>query len=192
MEQSEYVEATLRLHRHLFDNYRSVGVVIQSMLRRSEADVRELCAMEAPVRLVKGAYKEPEEVAFQSKGEVSESFAKLLGILVQSGSPLGVATHDPALIERAKSLVRARVPAGAGTARSNRGEGEFGVPPFEFQLLYGVRRDLQERLLLDGYDVRVYVPYGTEWYAYLLRRLAERPGNLGFILRSVVREFLGR
>lgn len=195
MEQSTYVEPTLRLHRHLFARYRNVGVVIQSALKRSEADVRALCELEAPVRLVKGAYREPEEVAFQSKREVDESYARLLEILVECPSPLAVATHDTAMIGRAKALAGARVPAAAGRGGSGAGEAtnhEFGNPPFEFQLLYGVRRDLQARLLKEGYEVRVYVPYGTQWYAYLLRRLAERPANLLFIVRSVVREFFRR
>jgi proline dehydrogenase len=157
--------------------------------------VRALCALEAPVRLVKGAYQEPDEVAYLSKREVDESFARLLEVLVECASPLAVATHDAAMIERAKSLARARVPAAAGLggdAADEAASHEFGNPPFEFQLLYGVRRDLQEKLLKEGYEVRVYVPYGTEWYAYLLRRLAERPANLLFIVRSVVREFFRR
>lgn len=195
MEQSTYVEATLRLHRHLFVRYRNVGVVIQSALRRSEADVRALCALEAPVRLVKGAYQEPADVAFQSKREVDESFVRLFEMLAESACPLAVATHDTAMIERAKSLARALVPAAAGRGGGGADETanhEFANPPFEFQLLYGVRRDLQEKLRKEGYEVRVYVPYGTQWYAYLLRRLAERPANLAFIARSVAREFLRR
>ena len=200
MEQSDHVEATLRLHRHLFARYRNVGVVIQAALRRSKKDVLDLREREAPVRLVKGAYKESEEVAFQKKREVDKSFVELLEILAEGSGPLAVATHDPALIRRAKSLsrARARVPAaasggGAGNPGSGGGaEPEFGNPSFEFQLLYGVRRDLQKRLVEEGYDVRVYVPYGTQWYAYLLRRLAERPANLAFIVRSVLRETFRR
>lgn len=185
MEQSEYVDATLRLFRGLFPRYRNLGAVIQSVLRRSEADVRALCEMRAPVRLVKGAYKEPEAVAFQKKKEVDASYATLLGILVGCGCPLAVATHDVRMIGRAKALRRARPERAAAR---NPGRDPFGNPPFEFQMLYGVRRDLQEALVREGYEMRIYVPYGTQWYAYLLRRLAERPANLWFMVRAVLGE----
>ncbi len=199
MEQSDYVEATLRIFRSLFPRLPNVGVVIQSALRRSEADVRALCAMKAPVRLVKGAYKEPEAIAFAKKAEVDAEFARLLEILIGSGVPLAVATHDRKLIARAKVLNRARRElagvggAGAESPAAGRAAAdEFGIPPFEFQMLYGVRRDLQEQLVREGFEMRVYVPYGRQWYAYLMRRLAERPANLGFLVGSVLRESVGR
>lgn len=170
MEASEYVQPTLDIFFSLYGEFTNIGAVIQSYLRRSEADVRKLAACGAPVRLCKGAYKEPEEVAFQRKAEVDESYLRLLEVLVQSRAPLAVATHDGVMIDAAKRLIN---------ANSRR------TAPIEFQMLYGVRRDLQARLVEEGYRMRVYVPFGTEWYPYFMRRMAERPANLLFVLRAV-------
>ncbi len=170
MESSDFTELTLNLFYELFEEFRNLGVVIQSYLRRSEADVRKLAAMAAPVRLCKGAYKEPEELAFQRKSEVNDSFVNLLEILMESQSPLAVATHDGLMIDAAKRLMN---------DRPNR------RAPVEFQMLYGIRRDLQARLVEEGYGMRIYVPYGNEWYPYFMRRMAERPANLFFVLRAL-------
>jgi proline dehydrogenase len=170
MEASEYVEGTLNLFYELFDEFKNLGVVIQSYLRRSESDVRELAGRAAPVRLCKGAYKEPEKIAFQKKREVDDSYVRLLEILMQSAAPLAVATHDVRMIEAAKAMI------GSDSQRS---------APVEFQMLYGIRRDLQAQLVEAGYAMRVYVPYGTEWYPYFMRRMAERPANLLFVLRAL-------
>jgi proline dehydrogenase len=178
MEASEYVQRTLDLFRRTlhpaFGN--GVGVVIQTMLRRSEQDIEDLIAMGARVRLVKGAYKEPRSVAYPDKREVDASFRRITERLLTSGNYPALATHDEQLIERAIEHARAN---GIGAER------------FEFQMLYGIRRDLQERLRREGYNVRVYVPYGTEWYPYLMRRMAERPANVWFIVGNVMRETLG-
>ena len=131
---------------------------------------RKLASCSAPVRLCKGASKEPEDLAFQRRREVDDSYVKLLEILMDSESPLAVATHDSRMIEAAKGLMR---------KRQNR------AAPVEFQMLYGVRRDLQARLVEEDYGMRVYVPYGTEWYPYFMRRMAERPANLIFVLRAL-------
>jgi proline dehydrogenase len=170
MESSDFTELTLAVFYELFEEYKNLGVVIQSYLRRSEADVRKLAAMAAPVRLCKGAYKEPEELAFQKKSEVNDSFVRLLEILMSSRAPLAVATHDGLMIEAAKQLMRDMPDRQA---------------PVEFQMLYGIRRDLQARLVEEGYRMRIYVPYGNEWYPYFMRRMAERPANLFFVLRAL-------
>lgn len=171
MESSHFTELTLSVFYELFEEFKNLGVVIQSYLRRSEADIRKLAALSAPVRLCKGAYKEPEELAFQSKSEVNDSFVRLLEILMESDAPLAVATHDGLMIDAAKRLMRET-------------QGRQG--PVEFQMLYGIRRDLQARLVEEGYRMRIYVPYGNEWYPYFMRRMAERPANLFFVLRAMV------
>ena len=170
MESSDFTELTLAVFYGLFEEFKNLGVVIQSYLRRSEADVRKLAAMAAPVRLCKGAYKEPEELAFQKKSEVNDNFVRLLDILMNSEAPLAVATHDGLMIDAAKRLVR---------------EMPDRQAPVEFQMLYGIRRDLQARLVEEGYRMRIYVPYGNEWYPYFMRRMAERPANLFFVLRAM-------
>lgn len=173
MEDHTMVEATLALWRELRAVNPASGVVIQAALRRSAADVEALIAEGARVRLCKGAYKEPPEVAFVTKAEVDRSFAALMERLLLAGTYPAIATHDERLIGRAIGIAR-----------------QHGIGPdrFEFQMLYGVRRDLQERLVREGWRVRVYVPYGTEWYPYFMRRLAERPANVLFLLRSLVGE----
>ena len=151
------------------------GVVIQSMLRRSERDVEDLIALEARVRLCKGAYLEPPTVAFPDKADVDRSYVRCMERLMQDGNYPGLATHDEAIIGHAREFARRQ-----------------GIPPgrYEFQMLYGVRRDLQERLRQAGHNLRVYIPFGTQWYPYLMRRLAERPANVAFITGSVIREAL--
>jgi proline dehydrogenase len=149
------------------------GVVIQASLRRSPADVEALIAEDARIRLCKGAYVEPASVAFPDKADVDAAYATLMERLLADGTFPAIATHDERLIARAIAFTRER---GIGPER------------FEFQMLYGVRRDVQERLVRAGFGVRVYVPFGTEWYPYFMRRLAERPANVAFVLRSVLRE----
>jgi proline dehydrogenase len=173
MEGSATTAATLGLHRELWDAHRNVGVVIQAALRRSAADVHELIAAGVPVRLCKGAYQEPASVAFQSRAEVDRSYADLMELLLRHGAHPAIATHDERLVGRAIALARRE---------------EIDPGRWEFQMLYGVRRDLQDRLVAAGYTVRVYVPFGREWYPYFMRRLAERPANVAFVLRSLIRE----
>lgn len=174
MESSAYTQRTLDFFRAVWDEgYRNAGVVIQSYLRRSGDDVPALNAAGARVRLCKGAYNEPEQVAFQDKADVGANFVRLMRLLVAEGHYPGIATHDEAMIRATRTFVKQR-----------------GISPakFEFQMLYGVRRDLQRQLVAAGYNLRVYVPFGEAWYPYLMRRMAERPGNLFFIVGSVVRE----
>jgi proline dehydrogenase len=175
MEGSPYTEKTLKfvhdLHRQP-GNAGHVGAVIQAYLRRSEKDIEALCAAGIRVRLCKGAYKESADIAFQDKADVDANFVRLTKILLKSGTYHGIATHDPAMIQATIDFAKAEK-----------------IPPsaFEFQMLYGVRRDLQEQLVKDGWGMRVYIPFGSEWYPYLMRRLAERPANAIFILKNVFR-----
>jgi len=179
MESSEYTQRTLDFFEHrLFPEYGGhVGVVIQSALRRSAADVEHLIALQARVRLCKGAYLEPATVAFPDKRDVDAQYLALMKRLMTAGTFPGLATHDEAILQQAVRFAQAE-----------------GIPPdrFEFQMLYGVRRDLQDRLRGEGWGMRVYVPFGTQWYPYLMRRLAERPANIGFILGSILREAVSR
>jgi proline dehydrogenase len=179
MESSEHTERTLRLfYDQLHPEFDGLtGVVIQSYLRRSGEDVDELVRMGARVRLCKGAYAEPASVAFQEREEVSESFVQLMEVLLEKGSYPGIATHDGELVDKALAFVEAR---------------KISPERFEFQMLYGVRRDLQEELHAKGFNMRVYIPFGTAWYPYLMRRLAERPANVAFMAASLVKETLGR
>ena len=173
MEDSARTAVTLELARAQFTATGNVGVVVQAYLRRSAADIAELNRRGMRVRLCKGAYNEPASVAFPSKAEVDASFAQLMERLLLDGTYPALATHDERLIADAVEL------AARHGISSDR---------YEFQMLYGVRRDLQERLVAEGHTVRVYVPWGTEWYPYFMRRLAERPANLLFLLRSMARE----
>jgi proline dehydrogenase len=175
MEGSAYTQRTLDFFRdRLCGEYgRHCGVVIQSALRRSERDIEELIAMQARVRLCKGAYLEPPDIAFQDKREVDRNYVSLMERLLLHGNYPGVATHDEKIIEHARGFV----------ARE-----KIASQRFEFQMLYGVRRDLQARLRQQGFNMRVYIPFGTQWYPYLMRRLAERPANIVFILGNLVRE----
>jgi proline dehydrogenase len=176
MEGSPYTQRTLdfvhELHR-VPGNANNVGTVIQSYMRRSESDVEKLLADRIRIRLCKGAYKEPPEIAFQKKSEVDANYVKLLKILLKSGVYHGLATHDEAIINEAKNFAR-----------------RDGVSPdsFEFQMLHGIRRDLQQSLVKEGWRVRVYIPFGTEWYPYFMRRLAERPANVFFIAKNLLRK----
>ncbi|HEX7118819.1 MAG TPA: proline dehydrogenase family protein [Longimicrobiales bacterium] len=174
MESSAYTQRTLDFFRSVWDEgYRDIGVVIQSYLYRSESDVRMLNELGARVRLCKGAYKEPESVAFPDKPDVDANYVRLMKLLLTDGNFPGIATHDENMIRATVDYARAEgIPASA----------------FEFQMLYGVRRDLQQRLIDDGWNLRVYVPFGEAWYPYLMRRMAERPANLFFILDAMVRE----
>ena len=171
MESHEYVDATLELFARAHAITPHVGVAIQSYLRRSELDVFRL-PEGCRVRLVKGAYLEPSDVVYPRKRDVDASFARLFATLFAHGHTVDIATHDPVLIDGARRRVDAFVD---GWTRA------------EFQMLYGVRRDLQSRLASEGYPVRVYIPYGTEWYPYLTRRMAERPANVWFFVSNLVR-----
>ncbi|MDQ3991267.1 MAG: proline dehydrogenase family protein, partial [Actinomycetota bacterium] len=172
MEAFRYVEPTLRAFRELRARYGNVGVCVQAYLHRSADDVRALAAEGATVRLCKGAYLEPPSVAIQDKAEVDRSYARLAATLLASDATLHLATHDARLIEGAKRFAERR---------------SIAEDRFEFQMLYGIRRDLQAALAADGYRMRVYIPYGTEWYPYLTRRLAERPANLWFFASNLFR-----
>jgi proline dehydrogenase len=149
-----------------------VGIVLQSCLYRTEQDVRDMLAIGCRIRLCKGAYKEPASVAYPQKADVDENYQRLTRVMLQSGIYHGIATHDPRMLATARAFARHH---------------EIGGDHFEFQMLYGIRTDLQERLVKDGYRLRVYVPFGKDWFAYFMRRLAERPANLMFLLRHVVR-----
>ncbi|HKC40162.1 MAG TPA: proline dehydrogenase family protein [Gemmatimonadales bacterium] len=179
MEQSSYTAKTIALFKDIlypeFGN--TVGVVLQSYLRRTAADVSTMIGLGARVRLCKGAYQEPEDVAFPDKRDVDANFIDCMEQLLERGHYPGIATHDIKIIDHAKAFAKQRhIPS----AR------------FEFQMLYGVRRDLQSRLRREGYNVRVYVPFGTHWYPYLMRRLAERPANIAFITTNILKEWTTR
>ncbi len=178
MESSAHTERTLQVFAELHPEYGDLtGVVIQSYLRRSAKDIEDLIARGARVRLCKGAYSEPATVAFQQKSEIDASFMRLTERLLDHGDYPALATHDEDMIQHAMAYVDTK-----------------GIPleRFEFQMLYGVRRDLQHALREKGYNMRVYVPFGSNWYPYLMRRLAEKPGNVGFMLASVVKETFSR
>ncbi len=174
MEDNEYTQRTLDFFRRVREEgHTNCGVVIQSYLYRSEKDIETLNAMGARVRLCKGAYKEPERVAFPDKRDVDANFVRLMQRLLDEGTYPGIATHDEAMISATLAHVR---------------ENSVPADSFEFQMLYGVRRDLQQRIVRDGFKLRIYVPFGDAWYPYFMRRLAERPANLFFIVRNVLRE----
>ncbi len=178
MESSAYTERTLRLfEERLYPSYREhVGIVLQSYLYRTFADVERANQIKCRVRLCKGAYKEPPAVAYPDKRDVDANFVKCMHALMLDGNYPGLATHDEKVIAEARRFAQERQ-----------------IPPdrFEFQMLYGIRRDLQDQLVKEGYRMRVYIPYGTQWYPYLMRRLAERPANLAFITGNVMREVVG-
>jgi proline dehydrogenase len=179
MESSEYTQRTLDLfEQRLYPAYRDhVGIVLQSYLYRTFADVERAIQMKARVRLCKGAYKEPETVAYPAKKDVDATYVRCLHELMLKGNYPGIATHDETIIREAKRFAR---------------EKKLAPDRYEFQMLYGVRRDLQDRLVREGYRMRVYVPFGTQWYPYLMRRLAERPANVAFITGNVVKEMVGK
>jgi proline dehydrogenase len=172
MEDSSKTDATLRIFRRLFNEYGNVGIVLQAYLYRAEKDVDDVLAMGARIRLCKGAYKEPAEVAFPEKRDVDANFVKLMRKLLTSGVYHGIATHDERMIAATKEFA-----AGAGVPKD----------AFEFQMLYGIRRDLQMGLAREGYRVRTYVPYGESWYPYFMRRLAERPANVWFVFKNLLK-----
>jgi proline dehydrogenase len=176
MEGSEYTQATIDMVRRLHakpENRGHVGIVIQAYLYRSEEDISTLTADGIRIRLCKGAYKEPSNLAFPEKKDVDANFVKLTHQLLTSGTYHGIATHDEGMIAATKKFVQ-----------------ENGIDPktFEFQMLYGIRRDLQKALVREGFNARVYVPFGTEWYPYFMRRLAERPANALFIAKSLLKQ----
>ncbi|MFZ1051249.1 MAG: proline dehydrogenase family protein [Candidatus Sulfotelmatobacter sp.] len=175
MEGSPYTQRTLdfvhELHR-MPGNTNSVGTVIQAYLKRSESDVAKLLAEGIRIRLCKGAYKEPAEIAFSAKSEVDANYVKLMKTLMKSGIYHGLATHDESIVRQAKAFATAE---------------KLPRDSFEFQMLYGIRRDLQQSLVRDGWRVRIYIPFGTEWYPYFMRRLGERPANVLFIARHLLR-----
>jgi proline dehydrogenase len=175
MEGSAYTDKTLAFVRRLHTNSGfegRVGAVIQSYLHRSENDVEQLIAERIRIRLCKGAYKEPPEIAFEKKSDVDANYVKLMKILLKSGIYHGIATHDENMIRATIEFAR---------------QEQISATSFEFQMLYGVRRDLQKKLVQEGWRCRVYIPFGTEWYPYLMRRLAERPANALFILKNLFR-----
>jgi proline dehydrogenase len=176
MEGSPYTQRTLdfvhELHR-VPGNENCVGAVIQSYMRRAESDIDKLLSERIRIRLCKGAYKESDQIAFQKKSEVDANYVKLMKTLMKSGVYHGLATHDEAIINQAKAFATSEnIPRNA----------------FEFQMLHGIRRDLQQSLVKDGWGVRVYIPFGTEWYPYFMRRLAERPANVLFIAKNLLRK----
>jgi proline dehydrogenase len=178
MENSPYVEVTLQIFETLWaEGFSNVGVVLQSALHRSEADLRRMNALGARVRLVKGAYKEPPVVAWQLKADVDAAYIRMMAVLLREGRFPALATHDTAIIAAAQTFATTH-----------------GIAPdtFEFQMLYGIRRDLQASLTAAGYRMRVYIPFGREWFPYFMRRLGERPANIGFVLRGIFSETVAR
>lgn len=171
MEDSRHTQATLDTFYRVYEQHRNVGIVIQSYLYRSGDDVARLVELGAPVRLCKGAYAEPASVAFQNRGEVDASFIRLMKLLLDGGTPTAIASHDERMIDATLEHV----------ARS-------GLPDdaFEIQMLYGVRRDYQRQLVDNGLGMRIYLPYGSQWYSYFMRRMAERPSNLLFVVRAAL------
>ena len=172
MESSEYTDRTLAVVTAMHEAYRNVRAVIQAYLFRSEKDIERMCELRLPVRLCKGAYKEPPSVAMQRKGDVDASYVKLMHTVLERGAYPGLATHDEDIIREALRFTRER-----GISQDR----------FEFQMLYGIRRDLARAFVRDGYRVRLYVPYGEAWYPYFMRRLAERPANLLFLARNLLK-----
>jgi proline dehydrogenase len=172
MEGSAYAQRTIDIVRRLRAKTPAVGTVVQAYLYRSEQDVKNLLAIGCRIRLCKGAYKEPADVAFPGKADVDENYVCLVHLLLPSGVYHGIATHDPMMISATKAFASQR---------------KIGRQEFEFQMLYGIRTDLQEQLVKEGFRLRVYIPFGQDWFPYFMRRLAERPANLGFFLRQALR-----
>ncbi len=173
MEDSRYTQVTLDFVMRAHAQFGNVGAVIQSALRSSEEDARRLLERNIRIRLVKGAYLEPESVAFRKKSETDANFVKIMELLLASEPHHAIATHDEKIIQAATEFGRSK-----GISKDH----------FEFQMLYGIRRDLQLRLAQEGYRVRVYIPYGRRWYPYFMRRLAERPANLMFLIRNLIKD----
>jgi proline dehydrogenase len=174
MEGSSYTDATLEIFETLWgEGFRNVGVALQSALRRTEADLDRVNALSARIRLVKGAYMEPREIAWQKKRDVDAAYIRLMHVLLAEGTYPALATHDEAIISAAKTFAATH---------------GIGLDRFEFQMLYGIRRDLQTALAHEGYGMRVYIPFGREWFPYFMRRLGERPANIAFVIRGVLSE----
>jgi proline dehydrogenase len=174
MENSPYTDVTLQIFETLWaQGYHNIGVVLQSYLMRTEADIRRVNDIGGRIRLVKGAYKEPKTIAYQKKTDVDAAYVRLMQQLLDHSNYPAIATHDPAMLEATRQYAAQR-----GYAKDR----------FEFQMLYGVRRDLQAALVAEGYRMRVYVPFGRQWYPYFMRRLGERPANVAFVLKSLFRE----
>ncbi|PWT91422.1 MAG: proline dehydrogenase [Acidobacteria bacterium] len=172
MENSPVTDSTLRIFSNLRKKYDNVGIVLQAYLFRTEKDISDMLQLKSRIRLCKGAYKEPPEISFKKKSDTDSNYVKLMKILLKSGIYHGIATHDPNMIQATKNFV----------AQEN-----IARDAFEFQMLYGIRRDLQDHLIKEGYQMRIYVPYGRDWYSYLMRRMAERPANLLFVVRNFFR-----
>lgn len=170
MESSQYVDRTLELVQHLHARFGSVRAVIQAYLYRSESDIEKLCEQSIPVRLCKGAYREASDIAFPKKEDVDSNYLRLMIRLFDAGTNPAIASHDDRILERAISYVKER---------------NIAADRFEFQMLYGIRRDLERRLVANGFRLRLYVPYGDAWYPYFMRRLAERPANVLFLIRNL-------
>jgi proline dehydrogenase len=171
MEGSAYTQRTVEMTKRVRSKYAGVGTVMQAYLYRAEKDVQNLLGVGCRLRLCKGAYKEPQEVAFPEKAQVDANYVKLMKMMLPSGIYHGIATHDPAMIQATKDFVR---------------EKNIGRDQFEFQMLYGIRTDLQQQFVREGYRLRIYIPFGTDWFPYFMRRLAERPANLMFFLRNLL------
>jgi proline dehydrogenase len=171
MEGSAYTQRTVEMTKRVRAKYAGVGTVMQAYLFRAEQDVKDLVSVGCRLRLCKGAYKEPPEIAFPAKTDVDANYVKLMKLILPSGIYHGIATHDPAMIQATRDLVR---------------EKNIGREQFEFQMLYGIRTDLQQQLVREGYRLRIYIPFGTDWFPYFMRRLAERPANLVFFLRNLL------
>jgi proline dehydrogenase len=172
MEDSQVTQQTIDIFKRLRSEYglNEVGIVLQSYLRRTYSDAQELVKLPARIRICKGAYNEPPEVAFPDKKDVDANYVRVMQLLLASGTYHGIATHDPKMIDATVNFA---------------GKQGIGKDQFEFQMLYGIRRDLQRQLAGDGYNVRIYVPYGKHWYPYFMRRLAERPANVWFVLKNM-------
>jgi len=174
MENSSHTAVTLDVFETLWQQgYRRIGIVLQSSLYRSDEDLRRLNALGARIRLVKGAYREPKAVAYQKKADVDAAYARMMKVLITDGAYPAIATHDPVMIDLARAWAAER---------------QIASDRFEFQMLYGIRRDLQTLLVKAGYRVRVYVPFGREWFPYFMRRFGEHPANVWFVLRGIFRE----
>ncbi len=174
MENSPYTEVTLEIFDILWQQeYRQIGIVLQSALHRTERDLQRLVTLGARIRLVKGAYKEPKNIAYQRKADVDAAYERQMKVLLTEAQSPAIATHDPAMIDRTRRWAADR-----------------GIFPdrFEFQMLYGIRRDLQTTLVREGYHVRIYIPFGSQWFPYFMRRLGERPANVAFVLRGMMGE----
>ena len=174
MESSRYTDVTLDIFELLWEQgYHQIGIVLQADLYRTEQDLRRVMRLGARVRLVKGAYKEPRSMAYKHKADVDAAYARLIKVLLTGGNYPAIATHDPVLIDQTRRMAH---------------EQGIAADRFEFQMLYGIRRDLQAGLVQDGYRVRVYVPFGRQWFPYFMRRLGERPANVGFVVRGILGE----